>query len=55
MKNKNTSNDGLYNDAMEAITVLFSDETVSQSTCKLNLQNLIEEIQVMIDSLEDEP
>lgn len=49
-----TTNEELYEKALEAITELFSDTSVSQSECKRNLQELISEIKTMIGSLSDE-
>jgi len=47
-------NDNLFNEALEAITKLFSDKTVSQKTCKDNLIALISEIDMLLDSLPHE-
>jgi len=44
-------NDQLYEKAVEAITELFSDKSVSQSEAKANLESLIGEIEIMIESL----
>lgn len=48
------SNDELYDEAVEAITRLFSDSDVSQRVAKSNLENLISEIEIMIDSLSED-
>ena len=48
------TNEELYDKAMEAITDLFSDTSVSSRMCKENLANLVDEIHIMIDSLEIE-
>lgn len=44
----------LYDEALKAITDLFSDTSVSQAESKRRLNELIGEIQIMVDSLEDE-
>ena len=43
----------LYDKALVAATILFSDMSVSQRETKENLNSLIGEIETMIDSLED--
>lgn len=48
------TNEELYEKAMEAITDLFGDMSVSTSTTKENLNTLIGEIQIMIDGLQGE-
>jgi len=48
---ENKMNDQLYEKAVEAITELFSDKSVSQSEAKANLESLIGEIEIMIESL----
>lgn len=45
-------NEELYDEAMKAITALFSDQSVDQAKAKENLQNLVGEIDTLIDSLE---
>lgn len=45
------SNDQLYERALEAITRLFSDQSVGVSTAIENLESLQGEIDIMIDSL----
>ena len=45
-------NERLYEKALEAITELFSDSSVSRGTAIENLESLIQEIQIMIDSLD---
>lgn len=47
-------NQELYDLALEAITKLFSDTSVSRSTAKENLENLKDEINVLLSTLEDE-
>lgn len=49
MKEKNQA---LYDAAVDAITELFSDQSVSKEQAKSNLQGLKEEINTMIESLE---
>lgn len=49
-----TTNDMLYEDALEAINALFSDRSVSVTECIKNLNELIGEIERLIDSLEGE-
>jgi len=44
-------NEELYEGALDAIKDLFSDDSVTQSECRENLETLIDEIRVMIDSL----
>jgi hypothetical protein len=49
------SNEELYDAAMDAISKLFSDRTVTKTETRENLNNLISEMEVMIDTLgEDE-
>ncbi|MFA5416935.1 MAG: hypothetical protein WC341_00615 [Bacteroidales bacterium] len=45
-------NDELYQKALEAITALFSDNSVSQEKCRENLQSLKGEIDQLIDTLD---
>jgi len=47
------SNEELYEKALEAVTELFSDKSVSQSECKSNLETLIGEIEMLISTLSD--
>jgi hypothetical protein len=47
------SNEQLYDTAMDAITKLFSDQTVPVSKARENLEGLKEEINIMLDSLEE--
>lgn len=47
----NKTNDELYEDAVKAITALFSDQSVSKEQAAQNLQALIGEIQVMLEAL----
>jgi len=46
-------NEQLYEQAVEAITELFNDTSVSQEDAKANLNSLIGEIQIMLDSIEE--
>jgi len=48
------TNQELYNKALKTIEDLFNDKSVSKEEAKDNLNGLIEEIQIMIQSLEDE-
>lgn len=48
------TNKELYDKALEAITELFSDTSVSKETAIENLNTLLGEIEVMIESLEVE-
>jgi hypothetical protein len=48
------SNEKLYEKAMEAISELFGDVSVSKSTTRENLNTLLAEIQVMIEALGDD-
>lgn len=47
------TNEELYNAAIEAITNLFSDQSVSRSEARRNLDNLQQEINILIDVLEE--
>lgn len=44
-------NEKLYEKALEAATDLFNDQSVSKKKVLENLKSLIEDIQVMIESL----
>ena len=46
--------DDLYDKALNAITELFSDQSVSKKEAKINLDALIGEIETMIESLDIE-
>jgi len=46
-------NEQLYKEASEAIGRLFSDKSVSQEEAKANLESLIGEIEIMIESMEE--
>jgi len=46
-------NEDLYDQALQAITELFNDQSISQSEAIVNLNTLIDEIQIMIDSLDE--
>ena len=48
------SNEVLYKRAMDAITALFSDDSVSTSKAKENMRSLCDEIEMLIDSLGDD-
>lgn len=54
MGNLGKSNEELYDDALEAITTLFSDQSVSRSRARENLKSLMGEIEIMLATLEDE-
>ncbi len=47
------TNDELYDKALESISELFGDTSVSQWVCKKSLESLIEEIQIMLSGLDD--
>jgi hypothetical protein len=47
------TNDELIEAAKKAITDLFGDTSVSKSTTRENLNELISEIEIMIDTLYD--
>ena len=44
----------LYDRAMMSIQDLFSDSSVSQSETRRSLRTLVEEIEMMMDTLEEE-
>lgn len=46
------TNEQLYEKALEAITNLFNDESVTIEKAKENLEGLIDEIGIMIDSFD---
>ena len=46
-----TMSDDLYDKALNAITELFNDQSVSREEAKINLDMLIGEIETMIESL----
>ena len=48
------TNAELYDAAMEAVTELFGDLTVNKTQTMKNLQTLVDEIEVMINSLVEE-
>ena len=48
-----SEHDELYDKAVEAITLLFSDTSVSKQETASSLNGLIEEIGIMLDSLEE--
>ena len=48
---RNMDNNELYEEALEAITTLYSDKSVSKQDCAENMKELIGEIQGMIDAL----
>lgn len=45
------SNEELYAAALEAIKKLYSDMSVTPEQAKENLENLIEEIEILIETL----
>ncbi len=47
-----SKNDELYGEAMDAITALFSDTSVSRKETKEALDSLIAGIEMMIETLE---
>ena len=49
-----TTNERLFREAKTAIDQLFSDRTVSQSRARDNLATLRDEIDVLIDTLEED-
>ena len=49
-----TKNQKLYKGALQAIRELFGDTSVSQEEAIQNLQSLIDEINIMIESLEEQ-
>jgi len=46
-------NNRLYDNAYQAITELFSDQSVSCEETERNLNGLISEIEVMLDAVEE--
>ena len=48
------SNEELFEKAKEAITDLFSDMSVPQSTTRENLNALVGEIEILLDTLQEE-
>lgn len=46
-------NEQLYEQASKAIEKLFSDTSVSQEQARENLESLIGEIEIMLDSMEE--
>jgi len=47
------TNEELYDKALETISELFGDTSISQRECKENLESLIAEIQIMLSGLND--
>lgn len=47
------TNDELFEKTIDTITELFRDTSVSKADCKANLQALIDEITILLDSLEE--
>ncbi len=47
-------NDELYQKALDAITALFNDRSVSPAQAKRNLNGLMSEIGTMIETLPDD-
>ena len=50
----NKSNEALYEDVMSAIDRLYSDTSVSQHITRENLQTIIGEIEVLIETIDDD-
>jgi hypothetical protein len=48
------NNEELYEEAMNAISKLFGDISVSRSETKSNLNDLIGEIETMLETLEED-
>jgi len=48
------TNEELYEAASEAIVALFSDKSVSPFRCHENLESLQGEIDIMLDTLDEE-
>lgn len=46
------SQDVLYQEALDAITKLFSDTSVPRAITKSNLEELAGEIEIMLDSID---
>lgn len=46
--------ESLYGYALDAIREVYSDQSVSQSETKRSLRGLIDEIELMIDTLKDD-
>lgn len=46
-------NEQLFRAAQDAITALYSDTSVDKEKCAENLQTLIEELEMLIESLGD--
>jgi hypothetical protein len=46
-------NEELYENALIALTALFSDQSVSKRQTRVNLEDVIDEIDDMLDSLKD--
>ena len=53
MSKQKSNNESLYEDVLSAINKLFSDREVSKSECINNLENLVDEINILIQSLEE--
>ncbi len=47
------TNEQLYDAAMDAVTKLFSDQSVSMAEAKRNLERLRDEIDILLDALKD--
>jgi len=48
------NNEELYDKAVEAVQNLFSDNSVSIEECRINMNTLISEIQMLLDSLPED-
>lgn len=49
-----SENEALYEKAMEAIMELYSDTSVSRAEAKVNLKSLMDEIRILLETLEGE-
>lgn len=49
-----SANDLLYERALEAVKRLYHDDTVSPSDTRANLELLLDELEIMIESLPDD-
>jgi len=49
-----TTNERLYEAALDAIKALFGDTTVSKEEAKTNLESLKDEMDILISTLEDD-
>lgn len=51
MEQRNEDSEQLYQEALEAITRVFSDQSISRGETKQNLEGLKDEIDVLLDTL----